>query len=161
MSKVKILLPMICFVTIIEGPISSKWKECGCSWVSWESWSACTKTCGGGIQQRMRQVRNDDTPNCTNFTACATNDMGWETQACHTTCYGGGVYTKYAPPVSSYYGHCVCPLGRKGSCCENSKYIHYFIFHLTQKFLNEYYTLMHSYKRRPNIFNANSKGKNQ
>ena len=124
MNKVWILTLVCCFVTIIEGPISSRWKECGCHWEPWAPWSACTETCSGGIQQRDRKVWVYDKAtniNCgINFTVCATNDMGFETQACNTVCYGGGVYTKYS--CSSYYGYCNCQLDKRGSCCEESKH---------------------------------------
>ena len=32
-----------------------------CIWNSWEDWSACTKTCGGGTQMRNRRVATQET----------------------------------------------------------------------------------------------------
>ena len=29
-----------------------------CSWNSWQSWSSCTKSCGGGTKQKTRTKNN-------------------------------------------------------------------------------------------------------
>lgn len=107
------------FVNIvsIEGPITSKWRECNCRWDDWAAWSACTKTCGGGTQERDRSVWNYDTPNCEGFEACATSDMGFERRSCNTNCYNGGTYKTW----TKYYGYCECQEGKIGDCCQDSK----------------------------------------
>ena len=49
-----------------------------CKWASWEEWSTCTKTCGGGTQLRTRIVETDATKggNC--------NGESLEEQECET-----------------------------------------------------------------------------
>ena len=105
----------------VKAPISSKWSECSCRWEPWAAWSSCTATCGGGTQDRDRMVWKYITPNCEGFEACASNDMGWERQACNTQCFNGGTFHTYSRTYSSHYGYCSCPVGKIGSCCEESK----------------------------------------
>ena len=50
-----------------------------CKWGSYEAWSSCSKTCGGGEKTRTRQV---DTPASNGGQACGGNTM--ETEACDT-----------------------------------------------------------------------------
>ncbi|XP_069125355.1 protein eyes shut-like [Argopecten irradians] len=87
---------------------SSKWDHCGCRWGSWQSWSDCTRSCGGGTHRRERQVWNHNWPECEGFTACATGDMAFDHRACNNFCYNGGTVRS---------GYCRCPDGWRGTCC--------------------------------------------
>ena len=50
-----------------------------CSWNPWQSWSSCTKTCGGGTKQRSRTIKiavcggADCTGNDFALTSCNTH----------------------------------------------------------------------------------------
>ena len=120
MKRILFTLVLLCFSGISEADRTSKWDYCECRFLQWNGWSACTKTCAGGYQERMRQVHIGTKGGCTNFTDCATNDMGWDTRSCNTICYGGGTYVSY---THSIYGYCSCPQGKIGDCCEQSKII--------------------------------------
>ena len=49
-----------------------------CIWASWEDWSVCSKSCGGGMQMRTRRVKNYETKGGT------CNGKSAEQQACST-----------------------------------------------------------------------------
>ena len=118
MSLPVFLYLLVC-IRVIEAGKAPTWDECECRWDTWEAWSSCTATCGGGTQKRSRKVWNLNTPECEGFEACATNDLGWQTQACNTQCYNGGSYVSIGP----YFGFCRCPDGKKGRCCQESTFI--------------------------------------
>ncbi|WAR06503.1 SNED1-like protein [Mya arenaria] len=98
-------------VRITFAGIASTWSVCECRWESWQSWSKCTKTCGGGYQRRERRVWSLDKPGCDKFSNCATNNLGQEARQCNTQCNNGGTFDKQ-------YSYCKCQKGTKGSCCE-------------------------------------------
>lgn len=99
-----------------HGGLASTWDDCGCRWDSWQSWSSCTETCGGGYQRRERKVWVYDTPECGDFEACATSDMAYDYGGCNRFCMNGGTFVD-----TDYNDHCTCMTGNKGSCCEQSK----------------------------------------
>ena len=115
-------VPVCLFVyfLVIEADIAPTWDECHCSWATWEAWSSCTSTCGGGTQRRTRSVWVLNKPKCVELGAgaCATNDFGLQTQRCNTQCFYGGSFIL----LGSYYGYCRCPAGKKGNCCQESKF---------------------------------------
>ncbi|KAH3774607.1 hypothetical protein DPMN_175989 [Dreissena polymorpha] len=97
-------------------------SECqqACTWLSWESWSSCSETCGPGWQTRMRGVscnliaemrRNKD---C--ITECGINADWRDRQECNDFCYNGG-------SIWQWGSGCDCRDGYYGSCCENGKYV--------------------------------------
>ena len=115
-------MPLPVFVCLLVYSLVTKadkaptWDECECRWDTWEAWSSCTATCGGGTQKRSRAVWSLDTPDCEGFEACATPGSGWQTQACNTQCFNGGSFISFGD-----YGFCSCPAGKKGICCQESK----------------------------------------
>ncbi|KAH3713150.1 sushi, von Willebrand factor type A, EGF and pentraxin domain-containing protein 1-like [Dreissena polymorpha] len=101
-------------ISSVDTGYAPTWDNCNCYWGAWKPWSTCTKSCGGGYQQRSRSVWKDDVPECDGFEKCASNDMGWDYQACNTHCFNTGTFMK----TSDLYGNCVCPTGIQGTCCE-------------------------------------------
>ncbi|XP_041379703.1 protein crumbs homolog 1-like, partial [Gigantopelta aegis] len=105
-------IPLACLVLIllvepIGAPRAPTWDSCGCYWDPWKPWSECTARCYG-TQYRTRGVWHDNVPECDSFEACASNDMGSESQTCNKVC-NNGVYNGYP---------CRCHLGWKGRCCD-------------------------------------------
>ena len=50
-------------------------------WKPWVSWSGCSVTCGGGIDQRRRSCVQ---PKFGGVDFCAANGTGYEEMACNT-----------------------------------------------------------------------------
>lgn len=96
---------------------ASTWDYCNCRWDAWSAWSQCSKSCGGGTQERNRKVWSKDIPECDSFENCATPGSGWDRTACNTHCEHGGTFQQFGT-----FGFCSCPKGLKGSCCEQSMY---------------------------------------
>ena len=55
-----------------------------CSWNSWQSWSSCTESCGGGTKQRTRTKNNA----VCGGAACTAN-VDVEQTDCNTHCCAG------------------------------------------------------------------------
>ncbi|KAH3713149.1 neurogenic locus notch homolog protein 3-like [Dreissena polymorpha] len=105
----------VCMCSVVTADLASTWKSCNCYWGTWEAWSTCTKSCGGGYQKRMRKVGADDVPECGVFENCASNDMGWDYQACNRQCSHGGTFQSSS---GFFSGFCSCAAGFHGPCCE-------------------------------------------
>lgn len=104
------------FLTLLwhysESGLAATWDSCGCYWASWDAWSQCSESCGGGYRYRSRSVWGHDTPECEGFESCATSDMGNEyDHACNAVC-DHGTYSS---------GRCRCPTGWYGRCCSSQK----------------------------------------
>lgn len=105
------LLTLLCHHS--ESGLAPTWYSCGCYWASWDAWSQCSESCGGGYRYRSRSVWGHDTPECEGFESCATSDMGKEyDHACNAVC-DHGTYSS---------GMCRCPTGWYGRCCSNRMY---------------------------------------
>lgn len=115
------VLMEFCFYEISDSGLAPTWNSCGCYWGSWEAWSACTRTCGGGRRYRDRLVWHKDVPECDGFECCTSNDRGYEYIACNTVCQNGGSFS-YTTGMIQYsnYGKCICTSGQYGTCCEQS-----------------------------------------
>ncbi|XP_053392349.1 uncharacterized protein LOC128555022 [Mercenaria mercenaria] len=97
--------------------ISETTAACGwfskCNWLSWGSWSSCSRSCGGGSRQRSRTL-------CCfigqSFSSCI-RDCGYsssdahQSEDCNEICYNGGQHNGYS---------CNCPDTYYGSCCYNA-----------------------------------------
>ncbi|XP_056008437.1 sushi, von Willebrand factor type A, EGF and pentraxin domain-containing protein 1-like [Ostrea edulis] len=99
---------MLYVLGFTESGRAPTWDSCGCRWLPWGSWSQCSALCGGGHRYRSRKVWLHDTPECSEFTKCASKDMGqdWD-YSCNRICYHG----------SYRNGGCRCSVGWRGSCC--------------------------------------------
>ena len=58
------------------------------NWAAWNTWSTCTKTCGGGTRGRSRTC-SDPTPACGGQDC--TGGGSSETEACNTGACGPGI----------------------------------------------------------------------
>lgn len=104
------------FFYISEAGIASTWDFCGCKWMSWDSWSQCSQSCGGGYRYRSREVWLYEKCNL-EFRYCATNDMGYDYDySCNAICHHG----------SYLNGSCRCQTGWNGRCCNNRTYLYFF-----------------------------------
>lgn len=83
------------------------WESCNCKWVTWDSWSDCSASCGGGIRYRSRLIRFKNDPKC-GVENCVKGG-GRECRYCNTKCYHG-TYSDNG---------CSCHSGWTGSCCSN------------------------------------------
>lgn len=92
------------------------WESCNCKWVTWDSWSDCSASCGGGIRYRSRLIRFKNDPKC-GVENCVKGG-GRECRYCNTKCYHG-TYSDNG---------CSCHSGWTGSCCSNRKYFVTYIF---------------------------------
>lgn len=81
-----ILLIVTCSLGTVLGTL------CYSGW-HWEGWSACSQSCGGGM----------------NYRTCLV-DGSVENERCGTTCFHGGEF---------YGGQCHCVPGTHGSCCDD------------------------------------------
>lgn len=113
----KIMLAVFLLMLIFyhsESDRAPTWDSCGCSWMSWEAWSQCSVSCGGGYRHRIRKVRHyKQRPGCEPFEACASNDMGYDyDRSCNAICYHG-TYSG---------GSCRCQTGWYGRCCSSRMY---------------------------------------
>ena len=106
---VRIFLLFFCHVA--ESGRAPTWDHCGCRWAEWRAWSACSASCGKGLRSRSRAVWNRNYPECTGFSACATDDLAFDIGLCNTICYHG----------SYSGGHCLCQTGWFGRCCNQGK----------------------------------------
>lgn len=88
---------------LVNGGIASTWSSCRCSWGTWKDWSNCTRSCYGK-RIRTRVVWTI----CSEFTDCASNDMGYQIEGCNEVCQNGGYYNGTT---------CICALGFYGNCC--------------------------------------------
>jgi len=70
-------------------------KICYESWGGWGEYSACSATCGGGTQSRMR--------------TCPCGGSQSESRNCGESCLNGGTYSG---------DRCHCSPWRYGRCCE-------------------------------------------
>jgi len=62
-----------------------------------------------------------DIPPCGDFYGCATPGSGWMRETCNPNCFNGGTFSSY--PYDGWYGgYCSCPIGTRGSCCEQSMF---------------------------------------
>lgn len=113
---IRTMFPVLLLIAIFpmsEAGHASTWESCGCYWGSWDAWSDCSVSCGGGNRYRSRWVWWRDIPGCSKFTDCATDDMGFEYDySCNANCYHG-TYSG---------GYCNCQTGWYGSCCNNRMY---------------------------------------
>lgn len=99
-----------------ESDLAPTWASCGCDWASWDGWSQCSASCGGGYRYRSRKVWiYKDRPGCDTFEDCASSDMGSDYDyACNAVCYHG--------TYSSDIRGCRCQTGWYGKCCSNRMY---------------------------------------
>ena len=108
---------LVSFLYVSEAPRAPTWDLCGCKWMSWQAWSQCSASCGGGRRYRSRKVWNYINSVCDplGFNACASDDMGNDyDNSCNAICYHG-----YHSGKS-----CTCHAGWYGKCCNNRTYIH-------------------------------------
>ncbi|XP_060552570.1 fibulin-1-like [Ruditapes philippinarum] len=89
-----------CVLCFLLEPTSAGVKHVCCSW---ESWSQCSRSCGGGSQTRYGYCgiwwgRHSET----------------QSRTCNEFCYNSG---------SFYGGHCHCSAWRSGSCCQTCRHI--------------------------------------
>ncbi|XP_060571633.1 sushi, von Willebrand factor type A, EGF and pentraxin domain-containing protein 1-like [Ruditapes philippinarum] len=87
-----------------------------CEWITWSSWSDCSRSCGGGTRKRDRNTccKAELAPH---LRVCLA-DCGisydhyinsiYASESCNNYCYNGGTYR---------YGYCRCRIGYKGTCC--------------------------------------------
>lgn len=142
------LLVQCCAVTSVLSGRTSKWNHCGCVFQNWSSWSKCSLECAGGRQRREREVQMHQIATCTNFTDCATNDMGFQFRDCNTICYNGGSYRDFGNALISY---CHCPERWRGSCCDEGKiyttvflFLSFFLLVLSISFVREMCSAVHT-----------------
>ena len=53
-----------------------------CQWQAWAVWSACSKTCGGGTQQRSRAILTNEACGGTPCSGTGSESQNCNTQAC-------------------------------------------------------------------------------
>ncbi|KAK3596191.1 hypothetical protein CHS0354_001887 [Potamilus streckersoni] len=107
-------LLFLLFASTVKGEVASTWSFCGCYWGTWEAWSSCTETCGGGYTRRTRVVWHRDVPECSRWENCAGTESGWDYLLCNSNCFNGGAFVQ----SDLYSGYCSCSTGYLGSCCE-------------------------------------------
>ena len=80
-----------------------------CVLSDWTKWTDCSATCGpDGYQSRNRSVLVEE--ECGGL-SCSENRF--EVRQCNQICLNGGVFVE----------ECECPLGWKGLCCTEGRYI--------------------------------------
>ena len=52
--RIIIISFFLCIVRLCFQPLFLSFNLVDCSWSSWQAWSACTKTCGGGTKTKIR-----------------------------------------------------------------------------------------------------------
>ncbi|XP_033732290.1 sushi, von Willebrand factor type A, EGF and pentraxin domain-containing protein 1-like [Pecten maximus] len=92
----------------VSAGYAATWGSCNCSWVEWQSWSVCNRSCFG-TRERERQVWIFFYDGCDSFSDCATSDMAYSYSGCNEVCHNGG---------SSTGSGCNCVAGYYGNCCD-------------------------------------------
>ena len=77
-------------------PLLRQLNLVNCVWGSWQTWTSCTVTCGGGFQVRTRNI---DTHEENSGTACSGATS--EVQGCNTSGCVSGIFKL------SIYGNCI------------------------------------------------------
>lgn len=101
-----------------------------CAYTDWTSWSSCTKSCGGGIQERTRQVTRNSAnggkacPHLREEQACnghgcpvdcVYTESGWS--ACSKSCGGGTQKRTRTITRAAANGGKACPATEESMAC--------------------------------------------
>ena len=68
------------FFTFIQKLLLS--LQVDCRWGNWQSWTECTKTCGGGTRQGVRKVERNATNGGVPCTGSTIRTAACNTQSC-------------------------------------------------------------------------------
>ena len=96
-------------------PVVPSGEPCSvqCDWLSWNTWSNCTESCGGGHRVRYRSLccptYLGSWHACVDFCGHQSSD-GQEDGYCNEFCENGGTHTRL-------HG-CSCSYGYIGGCCQ-------------------------------------------
>lgn len=113
----RVIIYAICVTSALDVAAEGELCHSKCHWLSWESWSHCSESCGGnGTRSRNRPLccpHDEDKDTCVKNCGHSNNDA-YNRESCGI-CFNDGVFnwTEYV---------CHCKERFFGHCCEESKY---------------------------------------
>lgn len=120
------ILKLFIFIHIFNSKTDADCVNDACDWEPWQSWSPCSKTCGGGIRYRGREfcceaewMFRDRTGDYCRSHCGVTIDGHHQYERCNAFCLHGGELVVIFPHAD---GYCECEDGYHGDCCEHSRY---------------------------------------